>query len=144
VDFACHPSSKSFYPMSLYLFLRDLQLYLFVILSSYGSAQRRDHDDRIYDPLTAENIPLDISTDRTDPWDSRPSVDHQYGTQDPKHHVRNPSTISASDLNNQKPVNSLLDYNPSHGNTDKAKPHKHKVSLDFTDSGQNPGFNVNF
>ena len=122
MGFACHPSSKSFYPTFFYLFLSAPQLYLFVILSSYGTAQRRDHDqyDRLYDPsqpLTAENIPLD---NPTDPWDSRPSVD-QYGA---KHHVRNQSSISASDLMNnqyQKPEDSLLNYNPSYGYTNNAK-----------------------
>jgi len=99
---------------ALWILLAILQLYLFVILSSYGTIQRRDHDqyDRIYDPsqpLTAENIPLD---NPTDPWDSRPSVD--FGPQDPKHHVRNQSTASASDfMNNQypMPVDGLLNYN---------------------------------
>ena len=72
----------------LFPFLSGPQLYLFVILSSYGSVQRRDHDryDRIYDstqPLTAEAIPLD-------PWDTRPSVDFQGK------HTRNTSSISIS------------------------------------------------
>ena len=88
----------------VFLFLSGPQLYLFVILSSYGTAQRRDHDqyDRIYDPsqpLTTENIPLDH---HADPWDSRPSVD-QHGIQDPKYqHLRNPSSLSASDVMHQK------------------------------------------
>lgn len=133
MDFACHPSGKSFYPTFFYLFLNAPQLYLFVILSSYGTAQR-DHGqyDRLYDPsqpLTGENIPLDYPTD---PWDSRPSVDHdryhvrnstisasefmnnqkpenlrpsidQFGGQDPRYHVRNDSTISTSEFN-QRPV----------------------------------------
>lgn len=107
--------------MLFYLFLSAPQLYLFVILSSYGSAQRRDHDqyDRLYDPsqpLTAENIPLDHPTD---PWDSRPSG--EFGGQDPKYHVRSQSTTSASDLMNnqyQKPVDS---YNFSYGYTNNVK-----------------------
>ena len=109
---------------SIYPFLSDPQLYLFVILSSYGTAQRRDHDqyDRLYDPsqpLTAEHIPLDS---HTDPWDSRPSVD-QYGAQNPKYHSRNESTASASDFMNpqyQKPEDSSLNYNPSYGYSDNA------------------------
>lgn len=125
MDFACHPSSKSSYPTFFYLFLSAPQLYLFVILSSYGTAQRRDHDqyDRIYDPsqpLTSENIPLDNSSD---PWDTRPSVD-QYGAQDPKYHSRNESTVSASDFVNnqyQKPEDSALNYNPSYGYTNNAR-----------------------
>jgi hypothetical protein len=99
----------------LWVLLAILQLYLFVVLSSYGTAQRRDHDqyDRIYDPsqpLTAENIPLD---NPTDPWDSRPSVDH--GADDPRYHVRHPS------MNNQyqKPEDSL-NYS-SYGYTDNVK-----------------------
>jgi hypothetical protein len=113
VGFACHPSSKPFYPTFFYLFLSAPQLYLFVIISSYGTAQRQDHDqyDRIYDPsqpLTAENIPLDT---RTDPWDSRPSVDAQD-----KYHVRNRSSVSDLNMNisYQKPVESY----PSDGYTD--------------------------
>lgn len=118
MGFACHPSSKSFYPTLFYLFLSAPQLYLFIVLSSYGSAQRRDHDqyDRVYDPsqpLTAENIPLE---NPTDPWDSRPSVD----AQNPKYHDRNQSIVSASDIdimNNQKQENGSLNYSPSYGYT---------------------------
>jgi len=88
----------------LWVLLAILQLYLFVILSSYGTAQR-DHSqyDRLYDPnhpLTSENIPLEH---HTDPWDSRPSGD-QYGAQDPRYHARNNSTFGS--MNNQKPVDS--------------------------------------
>jgi len=79
----------------LWILFAILQLYLFVILSSYGTTQRREHDpyDRIYDPsqpLTAENIPLE---NHTDPWNSRLSVDDKF-------HVRNQSTASASDFMN--------------------------------------------
>lgn len=131
VDFACHPSSKSFYPLvflSIY-FLNTPQLYLFLILSSYGKAQRRDHQyDRLFDPsqpLTAEYIPLDHPTD---PWDSRPSVD-PYGAQDVRNHARNDSTISSSELlnnqkpmdNNQRPGDNFFNYDPSYGYTKNAK-----------------------
>ena len=96
-------------------------MYLFVVLSSYGTAQRRDHDqyDRIYDPnqpLT-ENIPLD---NHADPWDSRPSAEYrdQYGAG--YRHVRNQSSVSASDIMNdsyQKPKDGLSNYDYSYGYT---------------------------
>lgn len=64
------------YP-TFFQYLSGPQLYLFVIISSYGAAQRRDHDqyDRISDltqPLT-ENIALGT---------------HKY------EHIRNPSLTS--------------------------------------------------
>lgn len=115
---------------ALWILLAILQLYLFLILSSYGKAQRRDHQyDRLFDPsqpLTAEYIPLDHPTD---PWDSRPSVD-PYGAQDVRSHTRNESTISSSELmnnpkpmdnNNQRPEDSFFDYDPSYGYTKNAK-----------------------
>jgi len=101
---------------ALWVLLAILQLYLFVILSSYGTAQRRDHDqyDRVYDPsqpLTAENIPLDRAAD---PWDSRPSVELRV-TEDPKYqHYRNQSTLSASDIVHQKPEDYVSHYRPSY------------------------------
>ena len=131
MGFACHSSSKSFCPtvfLSIYI-LNAPQLYLFLILSSYGKAQRRDHQyDRLFDPsqpLTAEYIPLDHPTD---PWDSRPSVD-PYGVQDVRNHTRNDSTISSSELmnnqkpmdNNQRPGDSFFNYDPSYGYTKNAK-----------------------
>lgn len=106
----------------LWILLAILQLYLFVILSSYGATQRRDlgQYDRLYDPsqpLTAENIPLDHPTD---PWDSRPSV--EFGAQDPRYHGRHESTTSASDfMNHQKPEDGFFNYNPSYGYTNNAK-----------------------
>jgi len=116
---------------ALWVLLAILQLYLFLVLSSYGTAQRRDRGqyDRLYDisqPLTAENIPLDQPTD---PWDSRPSVD-QHGAQDPRYHARNDSTISASEfMNNQKPKDNnqklednIFNYNPSYGYTNNSIP----------------------
>lgn len=116
-----------FYP-TIFPYLSDPQLYLFVVLSSYGTAQRRDHAqyDPIHDPsqpLTTENIPLDT---HADPWDSRPSVDHQnqYGARDPYYkHIRNQSSVSASDIMNapyQKPKDGLSNsnYDYSYGYTD--------------------------
>ncbi|KAF8807483.1 hypothetical protein BYT27DRAFT_7099910 [Phlegmacium glaucopus] len=109
---------------ALWALLAILQLYLFIVLSSYVTAQRRDYD-RIYDPsqpLTADNIPLD---NRTDPWDSRPSVEYrdQYGARDAYYkHVRNQSSVSASDIMNapsQKPNDGFSNpnydysYNPT-------------------------------
>jgi hypothetical protein len=106
---------------ALWILLAILQLYLFVILSSYGATQRRDlgQYDRLYDPsqpLTAENIPLDHPTD---PWDSRPSV--EFGAQDPRYRGRHESTTSASDFMNQKPEDGFFNYNPSYGYTNNAK-----------------------
>ena len=108
---------SAFYP-----FLIAPQLYLFIVLSSYGAAQRRDHDqyNHVYDPsqpLTTEHIPLDNQA-HADPWDSRPSIDHnQFGGG--YKHVRNNSSVSASDIMNdpyQKPKDGLSnsDYDYSY------------------------------
>lgn len=79
-----------------------IKVYFFVVLSSYGTSQRRDHDryDQVYDPAqpltTAENIPLG---EQNDPWDSRPSGEYNYGRQDKNYtHIRNQSSVSASDI----------------------------------------------
>jgi len=86
----------------LWVILAVLQAYLFVVLSSYGRSQRRDHNqyDQVYDPtqpLTTENIPLH---NQNDPWDSRPSGDYQdLRRQGSKYtHVRQRSSTSASEV----------------------------------------------
>ncbi|KXN89952.1 hypothetical protein AN958_04956 [Leucoagaricus sp. SymC.cos] len=100
----------------LWVLLAILQSYLFVVLSSYGSTQRRDH--RQYDtmsdpthPLTKDTIPM---ADRNDPWDSRPSSESTRALPDASgaqyQHLRQISTASASDILNQphqKPDDSL-------------------------------------
>lgn len=81
-----------------------MKAYLFVVLSSYGKSQRRDHDqyDRVYDPTQplTESIPL-----QNDPWDSRPSDDYHdkpgYADRDYKH-ARQPSAMSASEVLSQQ------------------------------------------
>jgi hypothetical protein len=50
----------------VFLFLSGPQLYLFLILSSYGTAQRRDQ----YDPVDDPSQPLTtIPPENSDPWD---------------------------------------------------------------------------
>ncbi|KDR85075.1 hypothetical protein GALMADRAFT_233684 [Galerina marginata CBS 339.88] len=93
---------------ALWVILAAFHIYLFVVISSYGTSQRRDHVqyDQVYDPtqpLTAENIPLD---EQNDPWDSRPSGDYNYnsvnGRQNSNYkHVRQRSSVSTSDVFNQ-------------------------------------------
>ena len=122
MDFACYPSSKLLCPTFLYLFLNALQLYLFVILSSYGATQRRDlgEYDRLYDPSQplTENIPLG-PTGHTDPWDSRRSIEAQE-VSDRKYHDRTSSTLSGHEyLNNPNPE--FPKYDPSYGYTSNAK-----------------------
>jgi len=74
-----------------------LQTYLYFILSSYGSSQRRDHEK--YDRVQNENIPMNP---RNDPWDSRQSTDSLYSprnrTAHGYDHVRQESGGSVSDM----------------------------------------------
>ncbi|KAF9532007.1 hypothetical protein CPB83DRAFT_808241 [Crepidotus variabilis] len=83
----------------IWALLAALQLYLFVVISSYSKNQREDHSnyDRVYDPsqpLKAENIPME-----NDPWDSRMSTDHGLSSQNHNYrHVRQESNVSASDV----------------------------------------------
>ncbi|PPQ88615.1 hypothetical protein CVT25_010191 [Psilocybe cyanescens] len=86
----------------LLVFLAAVHIYFFVVLSSYGTSQRRDHDryDQVYDPTqpltSAENIPLG---EQNDPWDTRGSAEYNYGRQDKNYtHIRNQSSVSASDV----------------------------------------------
>jgi len=59
----------------LWAFFAAVQIYFYVVISSYANAQQRDHRayDAVFDtkPLT-DNIPM---TDRAGPWNSRPSND---------------------------------------------------------------------
>ncbi|KAF8198923.1 hypothetical protein BJ912DRAFT_681912 [Pholiota molesta] len=86
----------------LWVLLAALLLYFYFVISSYGKAQRRDHDqyDQVYDPAQplTENIPLHA---QNDPWDSRPSGEY-LGSQDNNYkHVRQQSSVSTSDVYNQ-------------------------------------------
>ena len=67
----------------------SIKLYFYIVISSYGSGQRLDHEkyDSMYDPtypLTSD-APLN---NRGDPWDARPSDDipltsrYQHGRED--------------------------------------------------------------
>ncbi|KAJ3559760.1 hypothetical protein NM688_g133 [Phlebia brevispora] len=60
----------------LWVLLAIAQVYFYVVISSYGSGQRLDHEkyDSMYDPTNplTSDIPLN---ERGDPWDSRPSND---------------------------------------------------------------------
>ncbi|KAH7883672.1 hypothetical protein F5I97DRAFT_1929922 [Phlebopus sp. FC_14] len=76
-----------------WLFFAAVQTYLFLVISSYGSSQREDHEK--YDALNDSTKPLtdDIPmADRGDPWDSRTS--HDFGDGGGYHHSRNQSTVS--------------------------------------------------
>jgi hypothetical protein len=88
----------------LWVLLAALHAYLFFVLTSYGNAQRRDHNqyDQVYDPSQplTENIPL-----QNDPWDSRLSGDYTGGRRGGPaeyKHVRQESSVSASDVYGQQ------------------------------------------
>lgn len=98
-----------------------LQIYLFIVVKSYGTGQREDHAeyDRLYDPsqpVSKNNIPLN---DRSDPWDARPSED-KFRPMDNRYsrnytHVRQNSSVSATDVLSepyQQPANGYRDYAP--------------------------------
>ncbi|KAF8843993.1 hypothetical protein BDN67DRAFT_1000520 [Paxillus ammoniavirescens] len=76
-----------------WLFFAVVQTYLLTVVSSYGAAQREDHEK--YDALNDSTKPLtdDIPmADRGDPWDSRASHEFDYGRT--HGHSRNESTAS--------------------------------------------------
>lgn len=85
--------------MLLFFFLsyNFSKLYLYFVLSSYGSSQRRDHEK--YDQLHNDGIPMNR---RNDPWDSRNSTDSLYSptnrTAHGYNHVRQESGGSVSDM----------------------------------------------
>jgi len=93
------------------------QIYLYIILSSYGTGQQQAHDDwdRQNDPsqpLTKDSIAM---ADRSDPWDSRPSEDNlaplndQYNGRQYRH-VKQNSSLSSMDILNQKPQSPTKEY----------------------------------
>ncbi|RDB28594.1 hypothetical protein Hypma_015442 [Hypsizygus marmoreus] len=79
----------------LWVVLAILHIYLYIILSSYGSSQRRDHEK--YDQLNNDSIPMNK---RNDPWDSRPSADSVLSPRDGHNynHLRQESGTSVSDM----------------------------------------------
>jgi len=109
----------------LWAVLGILHIYLYIVLSSYGNSQRRDHEK--YDQLSNDSIPMNT---RNDPWDSRHSADslhsptnrteHGYG------HVRQESGGSVSDMIAQPQVQ--LRDTSTHGNYDEEpfSPPEHK------------------
>ena len=109
------------------------QIYLYVVIASYGNSQRRDHDryNQVYDPTQpiTENVPLN---NQNDPWDSRPSAESNRSRSGPNtaqyQHLRQFSTASASDILNQhhqQPDDSLSNdygYQSSHYTIPQEKP----------------------
>ncbi|KAH7931033.1 hypothetical protein BV22DRAFT_1053708 [Leucogyrophana mollusca] len=78
-----------------WVFFGIVQSYFLVVVSSYGSSQRLDHEkyDALNDsmrPLT-DDIPM---ADRGGPWDSRASPDLDGGAGRGYGHSRNESTVS--------------------------------------------------
>lgn len=86
--------SSMWLPLCSTIELTDCQLYLFIVLSSYGKNQRRDHDqyDRLNDaqPLKIEDIPLE-----SEPWDNNGKQNRGY------RHLRQESGASVSDIMGQ-------------------------------------------
>ncbi|KAL5533775.1 hypothetical protein ACEPAG_235 [Sanghuangporus baumii] len=96
----------------LWLLLAVMQFYLYTVISSYGTGQRRDHDEykSIYSVTGVESgaIPL---ADRADPWDARASIDDDREGTVPlardigrgTGHARNDSAASVSTILAEKP-----------------------------------------
>ncbi|KAH8119718.1 hypothetical protein DFH11DRAFT_1499159 [Phellopilus nigrolimitatus] len=84
----------------LWVILAIMQLYLYTVISSYGTGQRRDH--KKYDSMYAAGIPL---SNRADPWDARLSFDDDHATVPLAHatHARNESDASVSTILGEKP-----------------------------------------
>lgn len=98
----------------LWVLLAIVQTYLYVVLSSYGSGQRLDHEkyDSMYDPthpLTSD-IPLN---NRGDPWDSRPSDDNLPRA---GYHDRHMSGGSVDTVMADKSTQPQYDYGYGSGN----------------------------
>ncbi|EKM83815.1 hypothetical protein AGABI1DRAFT_66797 [Agaricus bisporus var. burnettii JB137-S8] len=90
----------------LWVLLAILQGYLVVVLFSYGSSQRMDHEqyDGLGDPihsLTKDTIPM---TDRSEPWDPDPSSEPGPT---PYQHLRQTSATEVLDEPYQQPSDSL-------------------------------------
>jgi len=85
----------------LWLVLAIMQFYLYLVLSSYGSSQRRDHDQylQLGDPVNADAIPM---VQPSDTWDARPAGDLVHAkSQKSLGHVRQQSSLSVSDVMSQ-------------------------------------------
>jgi len=104
---------------ALWLILAVVQFYLFIVLSSYGKKQRRDHDqyDRLNDaqPLKTEGVPLE-----SEPWDSG---NQRQGYR----HLRQESIASVSDVMNQplqQPTDtmSMTNYGDDNYNYQRSQP----------------------
>ncbi|TDL28317.1 hypothetical protein BD410DRAFT_824105 [Rickenella mellea] len=84
---------------ALWIVLAIMQFYLYIIVSSYGTGQRKDHEK--YDALNnmqaggGSDIPM--TTNRGDPWDARPSLD-----EDSPRHVRRDSAASVATILGEK------------------------------------------
>ncbi|KAL0951082.1 hypothetical protein HGRIS_007820 [Hohenbuehelia grisea] len=104
----------------LWVFLAVVHVYFYVVISSYGTGQRRDHEkyNSVYDSTNA--LAGNIPTDRNDPWDSRNSTDSLPGVTNTNaasgargySHVRQDSNASTTDILNspmQKPKDMYAD-----------------------------------
>lgn len=83
-----------------------LQFYLCVVVSSYGTSQRLDHEkyDSLNDPTKPLTSDIPLST-RADPWESHPTT--QRLMQDAATHSRQSSLASVSTViadKQQQPV----------------------------------------
>lgn len=128
------------------------QLYFYVVISSYGTGQRRDHDDYASGldtkPLT-NDIPL---ASRADPWDSRPSQDsllnngaggyshqknlsHQHQRSMSGHSV---STVMAQPLQREATIASQSSYPPRQNST------RQPAAAYTQDPGPTPQWNDNY
>lgn len=75
------------------------QLYLYVVVSSYGSGQRLDHEkyDSMYDPTKPLTSDIPLST-RADPWDARTAENpllHDTGNHSRHSSIASVSTVMA-------------------------------------------------
>ncbi|KAJ4489339.1 hypothetical protein C8J55DRAFT_422353 [Lentinula edodes] len=82
----------------IWVWLAIMHIYLYVVISSYSSAQQQDHIkyDALNDPtnpLNGEGIPMNSR----DPWDARTSADYPGGYT----HGRQASAASMNDVMNQ-------------------------------------------
>ncbi|EIN14212.1 hypothetical protein PUNSTDRAFT_49034 [Punctularia strigosozonata HHB-11173 SS5] len=104
----------------LWVVLAILQIYLYVVIASYGAMQRDDHQR--YDatiPLTSD-LPPD---DRSDPWNARPSTDSLAGgNHNHLGHNRNTSTASAATLMQDKVEQPFDSYSASRYTTGNTYP----------------------
>jgi len=84
----------------LWVVLALLHIYLYVVLSSYSTAQQEDHQR--YDQLNNDLIPMNKPSD---PWNSHPSAEITSPHGGPNYnHVRQESAASASDVFSQPPI----------------------------------------